>query len=543
MDFTFVLSEPDLSQTTHPTNPKRSAKKVKWATSATPETISSGSKAPLKQRSFLSDISLKKMMVSAAQLEQLEELYCKPATDVEDGVSPVDYLYTLNDDDQLAASAIMAQQGLDVDAREQLDNRWSQQWSSYSTNSINAENRTRRVLYLCRCGYDHTRANKKDRHTPVPFTSCLAHGEITYAVDSEKILRIRGFFHHNAACIQAELTRFPSVPVHPSVYVVALSQLRDGATFADVRKKNCELVAARGYKDIPADLDRSPYRWLLETRDSRSLYRQYSRMNGVKIVEKPQINVDEWLDPKSPQYNSTIAEAIFHYSPRAEKGERFEVCIATDEMNEASWKYGHENQIIVDGTFGICDSRLLLFIVMVVDENRKGIPVAFLLFSAPTGNRQSSAGYDTAILTKLIRSWRDSITACGHLHSFAGVVFCPYTAITDTDLKERGALIAVCPSIWLLICRFHLRQSWKNHRNKLLKGKGALKVDLKHRMKRLEDSLVKTQTIEDARDLLAQERDLLTQLETIGPLKISGRVGPIMVGKSPLHCLDATWMA
>jgi hypothetical protein len=29
----------------------------------------------------------------------------------------------VSDDDQLAASAIMAQQGLDIDTREQLDNR------------------------------------------------------------------------------------------------------------------------------------------------------------------------------------------------------------------------------------------------------------------------------------------------------------------------------------------------------------------------------------------------------------------------------------
>ncbi|KAJ6537086.1 hypothetical protein B0H19DRAFT_1213716 [Mycena capillaripes] len=133
------------------------------------------------------------------------------------------------------------------------------------------------------------------------------------------------------------------------------------------------------------------------------------------------------------------------------------------------------------------------------------------MFSAPTGYKQSSAGYDTTILTKLIRKWRDAVTECGHLYSFAGVVFCPYTAIKNTDLKQRGPLIAVIPSIWLLICRFHLRQSWKNHRNKLLKGKGALKVDLKHRLKRLEDSLVKTQTIEEACGLLAQERELLTQ--------------------------------
>jgi hypothetical protein len=235
-------------------------------------------------------------------------------------------------------------------------------------------------------------------------------------------------------------------------------------------------------------------------------------MNGVKVTEKPQINVDEWLNPSSPQSNPTLADAIFHYSARASSGERFEVCIATDEMNAAAWKYGYENQIILDGTFGVCDSRLLLFIVMAIDENRKGIPVAFLMFSAPTGNKQSSSGYDTGILTKLLGAWKEAVTKCGEKHSFPGVIFCPFTCITDADLKERGALLAVFPSIWLLICRFHLRQSWKNHRNKLLKGKKRLKLDLKHRLKRLEDSLVKTQTVEEARTLLSQERDLLTQL-------------------------------
>jgi hypothetical protein len=317
---------------------------------------------------------------------------------------------------------------------------------------------------------------------------------------------------HNQACKDAEYTRIPPVPVHPSVFEVALSQLRDGATYADVRKKNRELLAARSYKDFPADLHTSPYRWLLERRDSRSLYRQFTRMNGVKMTEKPEVNIDEWMDPTSSQYNRTLAEAVFHYSARANKGERFEACIATDEMNAAAWKYGHENQIILDGTFGVCNSRVLLFIVMVVDEDRKGVPVAFLMFSAPTGNKQSSSGYNTEILTKLLRLWKASLGKCGEHHGFAGVVFNPFTCITDTDMKERGALFTVFISIWLLICRFHLRQSWKNHRNKLLKGKSARKIDLKHRLKRFEDSLVKTQSITEARSLLATEREFLTQL-------------------------------
>jgi len=46
-----------------------------------------------------------------------------------------------------------------------------------------------------------------------------------------------------------------------------------------------------------------------------------------------------------------------------------------------------------------------------------------------------------------------------------------YAVITDIDLMEHGALVIVFPQIWLLICKFHLRQAWRNHQNKLLKGK------------------------------------------------------------------------
>ncbi|KAJ6596737.1 hypothetical protein B0H10DRAFT_1959952 [Mycena sp. CBHHK59/15] len=85
-----------------------------------------------------------------------------------------------------------------------------------------------------------------------------------------------------------------------------------------------------------------------------------------------------------------------------EKGDHFEACIATNSMNSTSWKYVHDSQIILNGTFGVCDSRLLLFIVMAVDENRKGIPITSLLFSAPSGNKQLSSGYNTSIVAKLV---------------------------------------------------------------------------------------------------------------------------------------------
>ena len=143
---------------------------------------------------------------------------------------------------------------------------------------------------------------------------------------------------------------------------------------------------------------------------------------------------------------------------------------------------------------------------MGVDENRKGVPLAFLLFSAPSGNRKTCAGYNTEIIAKLLNKWRDSL---GRRN---GESFEAWVAITDTDLMERGALILVFPRIWLLICRFHLRQSWRNHRNKVLKGKSPAHILLKKRMKSLEDGLVATACIADARDLIGKEVEKLKEM-------------------------------
>lgn len=172
--------------------------------------------------------------------------------------------------------------------------------------------------------------------------------------------------------------------------------------------------------------------------------------------------MDDWLNPDSPNFRADVAEAVFHYSARAEAGDRFEICISTPEMDEAAWKHVHHLQLVLDGTFGVCSARLLLFIALGVDEDNKGVPIAFFLFSASTGAKATHASYNTAILEKLLQTWKMRITT-----KFGA--FEPYSAITDTDTKERGALLHIWPNVVLLICKFHLRQCWTNHRKKLLK--------------------------------------------------------------------------
>jgi len=197
--------------------------------------------------------------------------------------------------------------------------------------------------------------------------------------------------------------------------------------------------------------------------DSSRLYRKYSKQHGIDVTQLPQYNIDDWLDKDSPRYKPEIAAAVFYYHARVERDERLRVCIQTEAMKKAAWEYAHGNQLILDGTFGVCDSRVLLFIALGTDKDRKGVPLAFFLFSAPTGSRATHAGYDTTVLHELLNAWRVSL---GTHH---GTSFVPLVAITDTDTKERGALTMVWPQIWLLLCKFHIRQCWTNHRKKLLR--------------------------------------------------------------------------
>ncbi|KAI0705232.1 hypothetical protein BC835DRAFT_1315131 [Cytidiella melzeri] len=141
---------------------------------------------------------------------------------------------------------------------------------------------------------------------------------------------------------------------------------------------------------MPRDLATSQYCWLL-------------------IVQKDHINLHEWLDRDSPQFNKTLKKAIFHYVPRTKHEGRLKVCIATSEMKAAAWKYGHHSQVLLDGTFGISDKKMLLFIVMGIDKANHGVPLAFLLFSALALNQKTAAGYDTDILKRLLNAWRSAM--------------------------------------------------------------------------------------------------------------------------------------
>ncbi|EKM56355.1 uncharacterized protein PHACADRAFT_27236 [Phanerochaete carnosa HHB-10118-sp] len=481
------------------------------------EANASSHKAPKASRS-LTDIYLDYLELTAKQETAVYNLYAQEKTFSQE-------FSTENVEDQLTASSILASHQLDFTTRECPGNKWKIRWSIISGKG---KEEVCRALYQCSCGYDHTVSGSKKRYNPIPFTGCLAHAEVIYEVQTHRVLLIRGFFDHNEACQAAELFRAPSWPVHPSISRTALCQLQAGLSMNAIMEANRVAVDThdtRTYPEMPDDILHSRWRWILNKTDSRSLYRQFHRMQDVKVMSKAYINLDEWLDLDSPHFNKTLHNAIFHYAPQTTREERLEACIMTPEMREAAWKYSHQSQVLLDGTFGVCNSKILLFIVMDIDENKKGVPLAFLLFSAPSGNKHTAAGYN--------------IESMG---SRNGEEFTVSVAITDMDLMERGALVRVFPNIHLLICRVYLRHSWRNHRAKSVKGDTTDHSIIRARLKRLEDSLLETETHGAALQLVAEERQWLENSRDAKAGTNSPTYQAAQGGLAHLEYLETYWL-
>ncbi|KAK7051223.1 hypothetical protein VNI00_004723 [Paramarasmius palmivorus] len=334
------------------------------------------------------------------------------------------------------------------------------------------------------------------------------------------------------------MERFPSIKVHDHVWEVALEQLESGASLSAIQERNDIMCESRQYRGMDQDMQSANVRYLLLPSDSSTLYQKYGRKLGINVATLPQYNIDDWLNPDSRNYKPDFRQIIFDYAAKANAGERFRVCIATNEMNDAAWEHVHHSQLLLDGTFGVCSSKLLLFIALGIDKEKKGEPVAIFLFSAPTGSKATHAGYDSSILRTVLSMWKDHLTWYRFRMTRPVITirdgeeasriqmpyFTPYSVITNTDTKERKALLLVWPEIILLLCKFHVRQSWSNHRKKDL-GSGSVKVTqasywkdiVRNRMNSLENSLLQTTEHSTAMDLLAKERTYLIFIQNSNP--------------------------
>jgi len=299
--------------------------------------------------------------------------------------------------------------------------------------------------------------------------------------------KISGIFDHSEVCIeQIEMERDPRIPLHPDLRKFALEQLRKNSPLALLRSE-CATWANQRWSNSVGD---KSFRFRLTTHDTTSLYRTISRERGIPQRSAAEENLDHWFRADKPLPPSPLlSKSCLHYQAHEiPHTDRFEIILSTPEMQSAAWKHGHKKQVLMDLTFGFCSARALLAILMALDENGSGVPICFILFTARETKKATHADYNTALLDRLLRLFKNKMG-----FNSAGETFSILVGNTDNDPRERSALTSNWPNILLLLCMFHMWQAWQNMLNRQLRSvpQGDERQQVRKRLGKLVIELLK----------------------------------------------------
>lgn len=298
---------------------------------------------------------------------------------------------------------------------------------------------------------------------------------------------IIGSFEHSSSCqATTQTTLVPRVPLHPELRDFALGLFRRHVPLAQVQIE-CRDFAQKKWGSRSGDEN---YRFQFTAQETTSMYRTLRCEMSIPRRSQVEDNIDKWFRSENPQPPITaLSDALIHYQPHIPgQTERFELVLSTLEQRELAWRYGHKNIVLMDGTFGVCTARILLFILMVIDERNHGIPIAFLLFTAKQDAKAVHASYDRTILQALVSRFKN---AMGSNHN--GETFAFSVGMTDNDPREHHALRSQWPDIFLMLCLFHMSQAWRNALNDHLRvvPKGDPRIHVRRRIGKLLRRLLK----------------------------------------------------
>jgi len=259
---------------------------------------------------------------------------------------------------------------------------------------------------------------------------------------------------HSQSCEELVLmAQKPRIPLHPDPRIYALTLLQDNLVPISQLRLLCRKWANDHWGDIPGD---THHRYTLTRYESTSLYRTLARESGMPQQSGAVGNLEKWFRADNPQPpNPLLTQSCMYYRPLGDgENDRFILILSTPQQRQLAWKHGHKQQILMDGTFGVCSAKLLVFILMVIDERGIGIPVALILFTALKHAKATHASYDGAILEELLQKWKDGMGVNEENEAFEICV-----GNTDNDTRERNALQGTWLSIHLILCLFHTWQS------------------------------------------------------------------------------------
>ncbi|KAG1724782.1 hypothetical protein EDB19DRAFT_1897860 [Suillus lakei] len=266
-------------------------------------------------------------------------------------------------------------------------------------------------IYQCSCGMDTSADN---REIPWDNVDCLAWVQLiaTYDISDDEnprlltIDKISGIFDHCVQCQELiKMSCNPRIPLHPDMREYALTYAKWG------------LAPGNNH-----------YRYMLSDHESSLMYQTLANEIGIPQCSVAEDNLDCWFCPMKPEPSSPLlSEALVFYQPHiTDITDRFALILMSAKQQEMAWSFDHRKQMLMDGTFNVCSSRVLLFILMVIDNKNHGIPVCQIIFSAQQEKASMGKNKD-------------------------GEEFNMTVANTDNDVHERHALQINFPDVLLLL--------------------------------------------------------------------------------------------
>ncbi|KAJ7483905.1 hypothetical protein B0H11DRAFT_1722928, partial [Mycena galericulata] len=326
-------------------------------------------------------------------------------------------------------------------------------------------------VYQCMCGSDHEEGHQASKRRGMPWRNVgcefwmrvtTTHMTLDPKSDILTVDEIVGNFTHSAECLGlTEMDKNPPIPLHPELRAYALSLLRIRVPLSQLR----QLCRAWAQKKWDSAIGDSSFRYVLNDHETTSLYRTLARERG--IAQAPaQDNLDSWFRSDNPSPpDPRLTASCLAYTPciAGEADSRFTLILTTPEQRLLAWRYGHKKQVLMDLTFGICSGRVLLAILLAIDDENHGVPIAAILFSARKTANAVHADYNKQLLKAVLAQWK-----AGMGTNSAGEEFEMTVASTDNDPRERYGLQQNWALAYLLLCIFHTWQAWRNGLNKHL---------------------------------------------------------------------------
>jgi len=234
------------------------------------------------------------------------------------------------------------------------------------------------------------------------FVGCLAFARIRKY--EGLYVSIFGYLNHLEDCQRCLPIQPPPLRINETVKLMAQNLLQMNVHPSHILDDNMDYIN----KHLEGKVLMGNERYLLSNQDIINIRNSAAKdLWGIDKRKSEEININQTFGPDSK--DNEIMDATIYYKPRKELNDRFMLVLATKEQRELAWEFGHNKIIHLDGTFGVSNKKILLFVLLVLDEQNKGIPVGFLLFSAAGGAQKASSSYNHTILKELMSYYKHKL--------------------------------------------------------------------------------------------------------------------------------------